>query len=133
MSVLDAGKAWTFSEMKLQLTFNGSPAAGAKVVRTVEWHSPRTDEFVADEQGHVTLPEVRERSMTQLLPVEFVVAQDVKVYFNEQEYEIWINGKRNPDENSELGGKPLVLQCEITDELEDRRDFGTLLFTNCKW
>lgn len=71
--------------------------------------------------------------MSQLLPLEFVVAQGVNVYFNDTEYEIWINSKRRPEKNSELGGKELKLKCELTAEPKIYREFSTLLMTSCVW
>ncbi|UTA46980.1 carboxypeptidase regulatory-like domain-containing protein [Simiduia sp. 21SJ11W-1] len=133
MSFFDAGKACTFSEMSLTLTYQGEPASGAKVVRTVEWQKPHVDEFYADDAGKLVLPELHERSLTQLLPVEFVVAQAIHVHYLGQEFEIWINSKRKPEENAELGGRPVKLRCELTDEPQVSREFDALMLTSCQW
>ncbi|TLM78969.1 DUF6795 domain-containing protein [Microbulbifer harenosus] len=133
MAVLDIGKAYTFSGMNLKITHDGNPAANAKVTRIVEWQKEQVDEFTADEHGYVALPEVKERSLSQLLPVQFVVAQVVNVEFEGKEYEIWVNSKMSPDKNSELGGHPLDLKCELTREPVAIEDFDTILVTNCQW
>lgn len=133
MSIFDAGKACTFSRMELEITHEGKPVKNALVKRTVSWKKDKVDEFRTDEFGRVVLPEVLERSVTQLLPLEFVVAQGVNVYYEDKEYEIWINSKRRPERNSELGGKDLSLKCELTNEAKVYREFRTLLMTSCIW
>lgn len=133
MSFFNAGKACTFSEMSLALTYQGKPASGARVIRTVEWQKQHVDEFRADDMGKVVLPELNERSLTQLLPVEFVVAQAIHVHYQGQVFEIWINSKRKPEQNSELGGQPVKLRCELTDEPEVNREFDALMLTSCQW
>lgn len=133
MTVLDIGKAYTFSGMSLKLTHDGRPASHARVTRIVDWQKEKVDEFTADESGHVSLPEVTERSISQLLPVQFVVAQVVNVEFNGEQYEIWVNSKMSPDKYSELGGKPLDLECELTSEPVPIDEFDTILVTNCHW
>ena len=133
MAVLDVGKAYTFSEVKLKITHKGNPAANAKIVRTTEWQKEKIDEFIADENGYVELPEIKERSLSQLFPVQFVVAQVVSVEFQGEHYEIWVNSKMSPEKNSELGGNPLDLNCELTREPVPVEEFDTILVTNCLW
>ncbi|HEY8569130.1 DUF6795 domain-containing protein, partial [Microbulbifer sp.] len=133
MAVLDIGKAYTFSGMNLKITHKGNPAANAKVTRIVEWQKEQVDEFTTDDSGIVTLPEVKERSLSQLLPVQFVAAQVVNVEFEGEEYEIWVNSKMSPEKNSELGGHPLDLECELTREPIAVEDFDTILVTSCHW
>lgn len=133
MSIFDAGKACVFSETKLELTYNGKPAIGANIWRRISWQKEVVDQFQADSEGKIELPAVYQRSITQLLPVEFVVSQVFKVNYEGQDFEIWINSKRDPADNSELGGAQLNLTCELTDEAELHEEFDTLLLTSCKW
>lgn len=133
MSILDAGKSCVFSEVKGELLFKGQPAAGAIVKRQVEYQSREGDQTTADEAGRFSLPALYQRSVTRFLPAEFVAAQSLVVEYQGQEYKIWSNTKRKPEENAELGGHPLVLRCEITDELRLHREFGSILRTNCTW
>ena len=133
MSIFDVGKACVFSEVNLKLSYNGKPAIGAKIWRRISWKKEVITEFQVDDQGEIELPAVYQRSVTKLLPIEFVVSQVFKVSFEGQEFEIWINSKRDPANNSELGGAPLHLNCELTDKAELHEEFGALLLTSCKW
>lgn len=133
MSVLGGGKACIFSEVSGVLLFNGEPAAGAIVKRQVEHQGQESDQATADEAGRFSLPALYQRSVSRLLPAEFVAAQSLVVEYQDQEYRIWSNTKRKPEENAELGGQPLNLRCEITAELQLHREFGSILRTNCTW
>lgn len=132
MSILDLGKACTFSEMQLEITHKGEPASGAKVWRRVKWQKERTDEYAADEQGKVVLPEILERSVMQLFPSEFVVSQALVVTYGDEEYKIWINSKRDPEKNSELDGSDIHLKCELTDERRLVTGYRNEFLTNCE-
>ncbi|TLM78968.1 DUF4198 domain-containing protein [Microbulbifer harenosus] len=133
MLLTDIGKAYTFSEMRLEITYQGKPAAGAVVKRRIKWQRERLDEFFTDSNGVVVLPQVRERSVMQFFPSEFVASQALDVHFLDQEFNIWINSKRRPHKNSELDGKPINLKCELLNEGRLVRDFRAMLLTNCTW
>ncbi|MFS1525020.1 DUF6795 domain-containing protein [Microbulbifer sp. 2304DJ12-6] len=126
-------KACTFSEMNLSITLNGKPAAGAKVIRLVDWKTESVDTFMADDSGKVQLPAKFESSITQVLPVEFVSSQVINVQYMDQTYKIWVYAKRNPKENSELAGKSFSLTCELLDDPKTERAFNSLLKTSCKF
>lgn len=132
MTILDLGKACTFSEMQLEITHKGEPAVGATVWRRVKWQNERTDEYDADENGRVLLPEVLERSVMQLFPSEFVVSQALIVKYAGEEYKIWVNSKRNPEKNSELDGSDIRLKCELTDERRLVTDYRNEFLTSCQ-
>lgn len=133
MSSLNPFKACTFSEMKLQLTLDGKPADGAKVIRTVNWKEEIVDTFKADESGTVQLPAMHESSITQVLPVEFVASQVINVQYKDKDYKIWVYAKRNPAENFEMSGEPLEMSCELSDEPKTERAFDSIVKTSCKW
>lgn len=133
MSIFDAGKVCVFSEVNLELTHNGEPASGAKVWRRISWQKEIVEEFEVGSDGELHLPAVYQTSVTKFLPMEFVVSQVFEVTYNEQKFEIWINSKRSPEENSELGGAKLNLACELTDDAELHEEFDTLLLTSCRW
>ena len=133
MSFFDAGKACVFSEVNLSITDKGKPASVAKVWRRKKKKKEVIDEFDTDMEGRLKLPAVYQRSITQLLPIEFVVSQVFKIVFDGQEFEVWINSKRDSAVNSELGGIPLNLTCELTDEAILHEEFDTLLLTSCQW
>lgn len=133
MSFLNPLKACTFSEMKIQLTLNGEPAAGAKIIRTINWKEEITDTYFTDDSGFIELPAAYGSSFTQVLPVEFVSSQTIHVEYKDRDYKIWIYAKRNPGENSELKGEPFDLSCELLDEPKTERAFNSILKTSCKF
>ncbi|WOX04012.1 DUF6795 domain-containing protein [Microbulbifer pacificus] len=133
MLFTDIGKAYTFSEMRLEITCQGVPAVGAVVKRRIRWQKELTDEFTADSSGVVVLPQVRERSIMQFTPSEFVASQVLVVQFSNQEFKIWINAKRRPQNNSELDGNPMTMKCELSDEQRLVTDFRNSFLTNCTW
>src|SRR5690554_150672 len=133
MSILRMGKSCVFSEVTGVLLFNGEPAAGAIVKRQVEYQTRDGDQTTADEGGRFSLPALYQRSAAKFLPAEFVAAQSLVVEYQGQEYRIWSNTKRTPEENAELGGQPLQRRCEITAEPRLHRQFGSILRTNCTW
>jgi len=133
MTFLNPLKACTFSEMQIRLTLDGKPASGAKIVRSVNWKKEIIDTFTADEGGVVNLPAMYDSSITQALPVEFVSSQVINVEYENKEYKIWVYAKRDPGENSELGGQPFNMTCELTDEAKIERVFDSILKTSCKW
>lgn len=133
MSSFNPLKACIFSDMHINLTLDGKPASGAKVVRTVNWKNEITDTFTADEAGQVDLPAMYQSSITQALPVEFVSAQVIKVQYEDEEYKIWVYAKRDPAENVEFDGRPIQLTCELSEEPTTSRAFGSVVKTACKW
>ena len=133
MSIFDAGKVYTFSEVNLKLTKDGEPIPNAKVSRKVEWKKEKIEEAVTNGDGEVHFPAVFERSAAKFLPMEIVIAQVITVEVDGEVVKIWGNTKRDELENSELGGRSLNLTCEITDKKQLYRDFGSMLGTICKW
>ncbi len=57
----------------------------------------------------------------------------LKLKPDSHEYQIWSNTKRQPEVNSELGGKSLNLVCNLEDGLKIYKNFGSVLRTNCRW
>lgn len=132
MGFLDAGKTCVFSQVEARVTKNGVPVKGAKVIRRWEWNSPKQDETTTDENGYFQFPAVFEKSVSRLLPVELVIGQGLAIIVDGEEVGFWSNGKREHQENSEYGGKPMVLVCELSDEEELIEDYGSLMVTQCK-
>src|SRR5690625_2147176 len=60
------------SEMRGKLTFQGQPAAGAKIVRWSAWkdHEGESETFYADEHGNFLLPE--KRAVVKKGPLDFL-------------------------------------------------------------
>lgn len=116
MSLGDVGKVCLFSPISGTITLNGVPAANARVVRTGDRDGPHVDETFTDAQGYFELPAMYERTITKLLPMEFVALQKIVVSHQGKDYQIWKSIKRNPDLNAESRGKPLVVVCELDSE-----------------
>ncbi|WP_444892611.1 DUF6795 domain-containing protein [Microbulbifer sp. JMSA004] len=132
MASFNPFKACTFSEMKIKLTLNGKPISGAQITRSIQWQKEWVDTFTSDEDGVAVLPAKFSNSLTQVLPVEFVVSQAIDVNYEDKNYEIWVYAKRNPGENSEMG-KPFNLTCELTDETRLEEVFDSALLTSCQF
>lgn len=133
MSVFDIGKACVFSQVKGQVTFEGKPVSGAKIVRIAKWQKEETDETMTDSEGNFELPPMYHRSVVKLLPAEFVTSQRLMVIHDNKEYGIWFTTKRAPEENSELNGKPLAFKCELTDEPRFDHSYRASIKTICTW
>lgn len=134
MSIFDAGKAYLFSPSKITITKEGRPVKNSKVIRRWEWKEELKEDFShTNEEGVVEFGGVRDRTISQILPVQFFVAQQLAVVIDDQEQVFWENAKMSPSENSELEGKPLILSCDINDKEHTYRLSGTELYTKCKW
>ncbi|UZJ45272.1 hypothetical protein OOT55_04240 [Marinimicrobium sp. C6131] len=122
------------SPFAAQITYQGKPASGARIKRIIKWQSQVGEEDFAeaDDQGHFSFPAIRD-SWRRLLPAEFVVYQDIVVQYQDQEFKIWIGSKREEHEWSELGGEPINMHCELTDEIRRVDVKRGLLGTNCHW
>ncbi|EPC03977.1 hypothetical protein L861_01355 [Litchfieldella anticariensis FP35 = DSM 16096] len=133
MSFFDVGKAYVFSPTRITITLNKEPLKNAKVIRRWNWNDEGEDHAFTNDDGVIELPEVRRRGITQFIPAEFVATQQIVVVIDGKEERVWLYSKREPGENAELGGKPLVLNCELSNEEKMYRDFGSPLLTKCTW
>ncbi len=134
MSIMNAGKSCVFSSVDVVVTRSGVPVSGAEVVRTSEWQKEQVETTTTDDRGHFTFPALYHASVSKFVPFsEFVASQSIVVKVDGEEYEIWANGKRDPKENSEFGGQPIQLTCELSEDVRLVEDFDTLLVTNCRW
>lgn len=133
MSILDAGQIFTFSSVRANVTYEGEPVKGAKVSRLAKWKDTHTDVTVTSDVGFFEFPAIFQKSITKFMPIEIVITQVITVEYNGIFYKIWINTKMNSDQNTELGGLPLDMECELTDDPVFYENFGPLLETNCRW
>lgn len=132
MSFFNPGKTCVFSQVRAQLTLNGEPVRTATVIRRWEWNKLREDQTQTDENGYFEFPPVFESSVTRLLPVEIVIGQELFVLVDGEEKKFWANAKRDPEENSELKGSRIDLNCELNSKMKIHGDYG-LLQTLCTW
>lgn len=132
MSLFDIGKVCVFSKVKARITVNGEPLKNTVVIRKWEWRELRQDRTTTDENGYFTLPAVFERSIVnRALPIELVIAQGIYVETEGEVKKIWSNSKREPEENAELGGQPINLSCELTNDMKITRQYGSIMNTLC--
>jgi hypothetical protein len=134
MSLFSRTDVVLFSPMEGKMTFEGKPAANAKIVRTIIWKGDEgeTDVFYTAEDGTFKLPIKRAKVRIPLL-AEFVLTQEVSVFYNDQEFSIWVRSKSDLGEYGELGGKPKNFRCELTDKRVRLEEFWGLFGTSCKW
>jgi len=128
-------KQCLFSEMIGVVSFEGKPAAGVKLVRMVDLNKEIYDETVTDEQGNFHFPVIYQSSiLRKILPMEFVVLQDITAHFKGEEYEVWHSIKRSPEVNTESRGKPLVVECDLSQaEAEAITVDDVTIFSRCTW
>lgn len=123
-----------FSPLAGKLTFQGKPAAGAKIVRTINWkdETGEAETFFANEKGEFSIPIKTEAAKLNGLS-QFVAYQTVEVIFHETEFTIWRFGKMGKKLNDELGGRAVNLTCELTDDFVRVEVPDGGLGTSCKW
>ncbi len=107
-----------FSPVEGEVTREGAPVAGAKVVRSFEWiwgAEKGSDSATTDAQGRFSFPVVKRSSFSaSLIPHQPAINQKIVIEAAGQSYEAWMALKSNYDMNGEIGGRPLVLTCELT-------------------
>ena len=123
-----------FSEMKGHITFNGKPAENATIERWIKWKDEEgeTDTFTTDDRGAFYLPTVKVKARLPKLG-EFVVHQEVRVFYQGKEFLIWGMGKMSKKLHGELGGRPINFHCELSNEAIRVEVENGLLGTSCKW
>lgn len=127
-------KVVLFSPMKGLITFKNKPASGAKIERHISWkdQTGETDTTVTNDNGEFDLSLLEETVKLSKIS-QFVVSQEISVYYHGEKFLIWTMGKSSKDIYGELGGKPVNLTCELTDEETPHRFDDALLMTVCKW
>lgn len=122
------------SPMEGIITYENKPVAMAKLVRLIKWKDDigETDNVITDENGHFSFP-IKKQKVKLSKISQFVIAQEISAYFNNNEYVIWTMGKGSKVLYGELGGKPENLHCELTGEIIPVDVDDGLLGTSCKW
>jgi hypothetical protein len=122
------------SPMEGRITYEGKPAVGAKIIRSIKWKDDTADidTVYTNDKGRFNLPKLSEKVKLQKIN-QFVVHQEITINFNGEQYYMWVMGKIGKNLYSELGGKPVNFRCELTDELIRVESDDGLLGTPCKW
>lgn len=106
-----------FSAVDGRVLLDGQPVAGAVVERKFKWgwkDETGTDRATTGSDGTFSLPAIERSSLLgSLLPHEVVIDQTLVIAFAGKTYKAWALFKRDYDNNSELGGKPLKLTCRL--------------------
>nr|WP_230556835.1 DUF6795 domain-containing protein [Teredinibacter turnerae] len=126
-----------FSSISGVITLKGVPAEGATIKRTVGKAHVRgdiQDETKTDKKGAFYLPAVFERNiLSRVLPMEFAVSQKIIVIYEGNEFDLWLGVKRQREENAEAKGQPLVVECHLEEELNQKQVSGGVIFSRCHW
>ena len=122
-----------FSPLQGKITYQGKPASGAKVLLETRWGSRASGriEVEADENGHFSLPAVKDKARF-ILPVQFVAHQGIYVNYHGSHL-IWSAGKLGKGLFDELGGRPVDVVCELLDPIERVDEAPELVATSCRW
>ncbi len=128
-------KQCLFSEMTGVVSFEGKPAAGVKLVRMVNYDKNIYDETITDESGNFHFPAIyRSSILSKVLPMEFVVLQEITAHFQGKAYEVWNSIKRSPEVNTESRGKALVVECNLSwPEAKGIIVDDVAIFSRCNW
>jgi hypothetical protein len=134
MSLLFGTDVVLFSPMEGIITYNGKPAAKAKIKRVIIWKGDEgeTDTFYTSDNGEFKLPIKRTKARIPLF-AEFVLTQEVSVFYEGEEFTVWVRQKQDLSKYGELGGRPINLHCELTEGMTRLYDFDGLFGTSCKW
>ena len=130
-------KPCLFSAVSGVILMRGEPVKNAKIKRIVgkaHTEGKITDETTTDENGYFEMPAIFDRVLlAKILPMEFAVPQEIFVYVDGKEFDIWSGVKRERQENAESKGKPLVVQCELESERRQIEVSGGFILTLCEW
>lgn len=106
----------------------GQPVAGVRIERTWRWTWTKesgSDHATTDKDGLFALPRVTGRSFSAgLFMHEPVVGQEITALGPDGSVVLWSYVKRDYDDNSELGGRPLDVICGL-----DQPPPGEVLYT----
>jgi hypothetical protein len=109
-----------FSAVHGTVLKDGRPVQGAELVEKAEWSGKDRENpiqrTVTDEQGAFSFP-VMERKrgfLHGVLPTQPAVVQTIVIQYQGFTYNAWLHTKLDYEANTESGGLPLVLNCELT-------------------
>lgn len=122
------------SKFSANVTLNGIPQKDIKVVRYIRWSwddKKRQDETTTDKKGDFTLPIIEvSQGLSRFLPHEPVVFQQITITYKGEKYVAWQHSKHNYDNNGELNGKSLALNCELSNKPEEHNNYVGICTVN---
>lgn len=110
-----------FSEVHGTVLNHGKPVQGAELVQEIVWSDNKNDvppiRTSSDADGRFHFAEVvHGAGVTRMVPHQPVILQKIIIRYQGVDYMAWRHTKNTYDANSELDGKPLNLQCELSRE-----------------
>lgn len=108
-----------FSEVHGTVLDHGKPVQGAELVQEVVWSDNKSDvppvHTHTDAGGRFHFAAVeRSAGVTRMVPHQPVILQKIIIRHGGSEYMAWRHTRNSYAPNSELDGKPLNLECELT-------------------
>ena len=125
------GEYTLFSAVSGRLMNGDEPVAGATISQSAKLGSTEavTQTAVTDTDGSFTFPAItRKKGFSSLLPQQFSAGQSMTITADGNTYEGWVYTKLSPEENSENGGQPNNMICDISIE----PDFTGQTYGVCK-
>ena len=108
-----------FSDVRGTVLNHGKPVQGAELVQEVVWSDDKNDvppkQTRTDAAGRFHFPLVEHAAgLTRMVPHQPVILQKIIIRYEGVDYMAWRHTKNSYEANSELDGKPLQLECELT-------------------
>lgn len=108
-----------FSEVHGVVLKEGKPVAGAELVQKVVWSDDesknRTQNTATDRNGAFEFPTIEANAgLLRLIPAQPTIQQTIVIRYRGVEFVAWLHGKGSYNANTELDGRPLHLECELT-------------------
>ena len=108
-----------FSEVHGTVLKDGKPVEGAELIEKVVWSDNENEippqRVVTDAKGAFSFPTIeRKAGLLRLIPAQPTIQQTITIKYQGVEYTAWLHGKTSYNANTELDGKPIRLECELT-------------------
>jgi hypothetical protein len=107
-----------FSEVKGKVLLNGQPLAGLEIIQRFSWFgvddASRTT--TTDSSGFYSFPAILSAKKQPRKEKDIFIWQTIETTYNEKEVVLWQTTKYNFQDNGELGGRPIVLNHELSQE-----------------
>jgi len=112
-----------FSPVQGVVLDRGAPVAGAEVLQKATWSDgpdgSAAAHTVTGADGRFVFPAMEKPAgLARLLPHSPMILQLITIRHGGREYVAWKHGKGNYEIDSEAGGKPLNLRCDLANRPE---------------
>ena len=112
-----------FSRVQGVVLDHGVPVPGAQLSQKIVWSDDDAENTEVrthtDARGHFGFEAITHSAgITRLVPHAPMILQTIRISHAGQDYVAWKHGKQTYDDNSELGGKPILLVCDLSNAPE---------------